>query len=107
MTTESFPFSWKTFKGNNVSFDSIDHQHLSNVYWYTKLILEGDTYLPLRKASERFNGQILDYKPHADFLAEIDKLETLGYLTWLENSIGRVGTITYKGIVIGSIFNGL
>ncbi len=71
--------SWTTFKGKEVSFDTIDHQHMSNCYWSGRIIKElsiGDPHLEYikDKLGDRFNGQLLPYRPHVEFEREIDYL---------------------------------
>lgn len=69
---DKFPSEWVTFKGKKVSSDTIDHQHLSNCYWYLLVIHAVPTDHSMmigikEKLAERFNGQLLPYRPHVDF----------------------------------------
>ena len=97
------PREWRTFQRKTVTMETIDHQHLSNIYWFHRIVqnTEATWVLPILK--RRFNGHIMGYRPHIDFKYEIDYLERNGYLTWTENKTLKVGTITYKGNMIGTI----
>lgn len=82
---------WRTFNGKMVSFSTIDHQHLSNVYYHWKYaspIIQGanfdkDTQTEIfrfvqKELDDRFNGQLLPYRPHAKFTMEIEALKKAG-----------------------------
>lgn len=76
---------WTTFNGRKVTIDTIDHQHLSNVYWYNRIIwnvpVDAKFYVTIKSELEnRFNGQILPYRPHVNFKEEIKMLEDKGML---------------------------
>lgn len=73
---------WTTFKGKKVTFETIDHQHLSNIYWFRKVCWDDDSFCKTVEfiSAERFNGQILPYRPHIDFKEEIGLLRRKGYL---------------------------
>lgn len=95
---------WTTFMGKQVSFDTIDHQHLSNIYWYNRIVNnqtndELDFIMDVLK--ERFNGQLKKYRPHIDFKQELYVLENNGNLIWNQNK--TVGIISFNGIPIGEI----
>lgn len=77
--------SWTTFNGRKVSLHTIDHQHLSNVYYFNTLIgnmkKEDDFAKDIQHIlDENFNGQLLSYRPHRKFTYEIEALTELGYL---------------------------
>lgn len=95
--------SWTTFRGKKVSLDEIDHQHLSNCYWYSLLISKrsaNEVIFILQEMKERFNGQILPYRPHVDFEMELDYLR--------ENGLLREDNKIYlKDRVIGEVSNPL
>jgi hypothetical protein len=55
----------------------------------------------LQAIKDRFNGQILPYRPHVDFIQEIEMLEDYGYLG--KPFANGVSLITYKGVVIGEV----
>lgn len=67
---------FKTFEGKNVSYDTIDHQHLSNCYWYNKIVLNRNenNYDVLAVLERRFNGELLHYRPKFSFKYEIEFL---------------------------------
>jgi len=102
---DSFPKEWTTFQGKKVSSDTIDHQHLSNCYWYLRVIhgLRPDSWMMVgikKKLAERFNGQLLPYRPHVDFEYEINELNKRGLLF----KVGPNKTaIVIDGEVIGEI----
>jgi hypothetical protein len=69
-----------------------------------------------KELSERFNGQLLEYRPHADFEEEIESLRDRGMLTYEGSAhdndevseddpclVFRVELITYCGNVIGRV----
>ena len=87
--------TWKTFQGKTASFNTIDHQHLSNCYWFAKIIFgyeETDLHLIeiSNKLEERFNGQLLPYRPHVNFKMEIDELNKKGFLRYDNNNSNRI-----------------
>ena len=97
---------WTTFQGKKVTLDSIDHQHLSNVYWYGRIFFNIIPKNVLQKLAERFNGQVLEYRPHIDFHHELEHLERKGLLVWTKTAVAKVGIITFEGVIIGSVFDG-
>ena len=89
--------TWTTHNKKQIKLDEMDHQHLSNIYWYNKIVLGYD---PKNKADNksmerqdlifeqingRFNGEILPYKPLLAFQFEIEMLEKNGWLRWNED----------------------
>jgi len=103
----SRPTTWTTFNGRVIAPENLDHQHLSNIYWYHKLVFDVDHIWALDLIRERFNGQLRPYAPHIDFHHEITALEQKGYLQWLPTSTGEaitVGTIVYNNQTIGTIW---
>jgi hypothetical protein len=76
---------WITYDNRTVTMEEMSHQHMSNIYYYTKYILpelycdstRNDIFRWLLK---RFGGVILNYHPHPDFLWEKDYLLQRGYL---------------------------
>ena len=103
------PQSWTTFKGKEVTLNSIDHQHLGNCYWFSRILYNLDVDNDHIKnlidtMAERFNGQILPYRPHIDFKEEIEMLERGGYLKKQSNYLGVEDyDIVFKGVKIGEI----
>lgn len=107
MKYQDMQYEWTTFQGKKVTLETIDHQHLSNVYWYARIFFESIPGNVLKIISERFNGQVLEYRPHADFEQEIQALENKGMLVWYDRlSGGKEGIISRNGEVIGRVFNG-
>ena len=77
------PMKWRTFDGKTVTAFDVDHQHLSNVFWYWKIIVgASERELTEIKAylKFRFNGQVLPYRPHTCFKAEMETLSERGML---------------------------
>lgn len=105
-----FPDSWLTFKGKKISISTIDHQHLSNCYWYL-LVCQGlpkthRMFKGIREAlADRFNGQLLPYRPHVEFDYEIDTLDRKGFLLITSNP--RRTIIVFENEVVGEIIRPL
>lgn len=90
-----------TYRGRIVKLSEMDHQHLSNWIWYSKLVLEleddSETMQPFRdELKRRFNSIVLPYKPKRDFHYEIANLALKGYLTHNEK-------IVVDGKVVGQV----
>lgn len=101
------PKSWTTFRGTTLEIGTIDHQHLSNIYWYHKLVHNIEHVWVLDEIRNRFNGQLMPYSPHIDFTPEIHQLEALHILHWHPTSHGEaitVGSLIYNGQTIGTIW---
>jgi len=98
---------WTTFNGRVVTIEEIDHQHLSNIFWYFKIVIGDLTHLPselTKVLNSRFNGQLMEYRPHLQFENEIKFLEDHGMLWW--TSPNR-GIIVYQKEKIGEIIKPL
>lgn len=94
---------WITFQGKKVSTETIDHQHLSNAYWFALIILNQNSEQLadfVNAMKSRFNGQILPYRPHVDFTYEINKLGDMGLVKMVRN---KKYEIVFKGEVVGEI----
>jgi hypothetical protein len=94
-----FTREWTTFEGKKVTLETIDHQHLSNVYWFTKIFYKATDDMQwdmLEQFDKRFNGVVLDYRPKANFIVEIETLKRAGM-------VQKDDTIIFKGEVIGKI----
>ena len=77
--------AWRTFDNRIVTMADMEHQHMSNIYFFINYIvpeLYGDnTRIELMEwLNLRFVGMILPYQPHPDFKSEIDYLKSKGYL---------------------------
>lgn len=75
---------YKSFKGE-LNFDELSHQHLSNIFWFNRII-HNLSLFQLKSITDqidnRFGGITLEYKPHPDFLSEIEVLDEIGCLRW-------------------------
>ena len=77
---------WKTFDGRVVTFEEMEHQHMSNIYWFINKVAPINYYNDsIRKdimfwLKKRFNGLILYYKPVPEFTQEKAYLLRKGYL---------------------------
>ena len=91
---------YRTFENKNVDTTEIDQQHLSNIFWYQKIICEvtPPTYIT-DELKLRFDGKILPYKPKSTFKGELLALESLGLLRW--NETKDRADIFYKNEIIG------
>ena len=96
---------WRTFNGILKSLEEIDHQHLSNIYWFSKLlniINKNSTPEDFKKLiDERFEGKILEYKPKWEFKQEREYLDSRGFINW--NTDKTFGEIVHNGQIIGSV----
>jgi len=92
---------WGTYDGRVVKMEDIEHQHLSNIYFYINFIIpkqytnedRKDIMFWLRK---RFNGELLMYSPVLEFKSEIQYLHKLHY-------IKSNGYIVVDGKIIGKL----
>jgi hypothetical protein len=69
-----------TFYGREISINEMTQQHLTNAYYYS-LIFSTDIFLAniyLEELNERFNGELLQYRPLASFPIEIRQLKKYG-----------------------------
>jgi len=96
---------YRTFHGKEVTEETIDHQHLSNVIWYWTVVMN----YPVESMREdlnllrrRFNGQLLPYRPHVDFEYEIAFLRNKGMLHKDPGNSCRI-VIVGEGKEIGEI----
>jgi hypothetical protein len=93
---------YKTFENITVDTNTISHQHLSNIYWFNKLI-RGLEYKSPRLEME-FDGVILPYRPKATFDGEIKSLEYKGFLKWIETKDGRMAEIIFENVKVGEVW---
>ena len=76
---------WITYDDRKVLMDEMSHQHMSNIWYFTRYIVphlypdsvRNDVWAWLNK---RFGGVILPYHPHPDFHQERAYLKYMGYL---------------------------
>jgi hypothetical protein len=97
----SKPIHWHTFEGNIKLVSEIDHQHLSNIYYFinytTEVPYESFVVNIINKEIiERFDGVVLDYRPLRRFALEMKLLSRKGYLQ--EN-----GEIIINGELVGKV----
>jgi hypothetical protein len=86
----------KTFDGQVLKYDELDHQHLSNIYWYNMICLNNKPLNIVNIINNRFYGEILPYKPMLKFKDEIAFLESRGYLVWTDKGDYLLGEIFLK-----------
>jgi len=98
------PKTWGTWDGRKLSIGELEHQHLSNIYWFN-IILHNRVYLFVKNELEkRFDGVLLAYRPDVRFDPEIKGLEKKGLLVWnLEKTYGHI--VMHDGNVIGEVKN--
>lgn len=86
---------WTTLDGRKIPIHQLDNQHLSNIYWYFKVLGCNPHQMIESEIWERFLKPIpLSYKP-LPISGEINMLKERGLI---------IGTdIIFEGIVIGSI----
>lgn len=104
------PTEWRTFRGKKVTLQTIDHQHLSNIYWFQRIIWNApvsELGFVKDELTERFNGQLLPYRPHIDFKMEIDFLREKGMLMPVINESSTMDPhkqeIWFNGSCVGEI----
>lgn len=95
--------TWQTASGKRLAFDDIPHDHLSNIYHYSKLFSFQPAMHPSLKKllNEKYKGEVLPYDPKYYF--EVEELEKLGYLQMKNN----VCLIVFEGQKIGIVRNEL
>lgn len=108
---------WRTFQGKVVTLETADQQHLSNVYWFNRIFtkesrLHGGVDITDMQVTEelgrRFNGQILPYRPHVEFLDELRELKKREMLERPDASGTKVRIVMYcnrRAIPIGEIIH--
>ncbi len=104
------PGTWRTFQGKDVTPETIDHQHLSNVYWFGVIVCSTEHSWVLEILRERFNGQLLPYRPHVSFTAEIQHLYRHGHLIWENYKSGDLvqrGKIMWNDKEVGEVIQPL
>ena len=97
---------YKNFLGVQKKFEDIDHQHISNLYWFHKIINQNTPDINFKTLiDEKFGGIIMSYRPHdplikfVDFNAEIKYLDARRYLLWNEDK--TKADIKFEGEIIG------
>jgi hypothetical protein len=108
MITKDTPL--RTFKNKVITLGTADHQHLSNMIHYTTHIDESSTQncvdatmVAIEQIHERFNGQVLPYRPHVEFIDEIRVLRKKNML--IDDTTKFRVIIMYDNVEIGEITN--
>ena len=70
-------FKWRTYDDRVLSLNQIDDQHLSNIYWFSKVFNSYTSPHIYREIIQRFGGKPLAYKP-LPVSGEIEGLKKLG-----------------------------
>ena len=94
--------AYTSFNGRKTNLDEMDHQHLSNIYWFNRIlnnVLPNRLTLITNITNTKFEGVILPYRPHPDFKGEVDRLEYLGLFKW--NDQKTEAEIWYEGKLVG------
>lgn len=89
---------WKTFSGALIPASQMSHQHLSNIHYYFKIFFNRTHAFAFKQLEERFNGELLPYRPTIDFRSEIEGLVEFGYTDGKPNS-----PIIVNGVTIGNV----
>ena len=76
---------WITFDDRYVNMEEMSHQHMSNIWYFTRYIVPHLYSESVRNyvwswLNKRFGGVILPYHPHPDFKEEKAYLQMMGYL---------------------------
>jgi len=95
--------SWTTFDGRRADFTSVSHQHLSNTVWFLRVLWGEENPVGLKALEERFEGELLPYRPKKEFQREIAMLREKGLLTTVKTVSGETELIVWKGEIIGEI----
>lgn len=89
----------RTYDNRRVPITEMTQQHLSNWCWYNKIVLgndDEDVPIFFDELIERFDGELLPYRPKRDFYYEIGFLYSNGY-------VNEDGKIIYENHIIGEI----
>lgn len=89
--------TWTDFRGRKKLLSEIDHQHLSNIYWFHRIVFGMNMDWVLEISKERFNGQLLSYRPHVDFFQEYEYLKRHDHLRWTPTET----EVWFKGVKVG------
>ena len=77
----------QTFDGRVLRVDDMTHSHLSNSYWFQTIFESGHVVkrslldVVMNTLKNKFNNEILPYRPYPKFQAEIKFLELKGMVT--------------------------
>jgi hypothetical protein len=93
--------TYTTFNGTKKEFEDIDHQHISNIYWYNRIVrehTEHELHTIIVKIKDKF-GNTLPYRPHPDFTIEIEALQEMRCLRWSDDKMSA--DIYFEGRKVG------
>lgn len=97
METQEIP-KWRTGTGKEIPMDEIDHQHLSNIIWFYKLLVEREPHKLINHLFvTKFKCHQLPFKP-LPIPNELADLYRKGYLK-------DDGRIVYSNSVIGDVLH--
>lgn len=98
--------NWTTWNNRVVTESTITHQHLSNIFWYFKVIqnpLSPSTQNKLKCILDtQFKSILLPYKPEITFIEEIEYLFLNNFLRVNTNDYS-VYDIFFQGEIIGTL----
>jgi hypothetical protein len=86
---------WTTADGRRRKFSSIGHQHLSNIYWFNKVLNQYVHTDILEELEFRFKGKILPWRPklipnELQWIKENCKVSPEGKIFWKGDQIGEI-----------------
>jgi hypothetical protein len=92
-----------TFDNKKIPLEELSHQHISNIYWFGRVIngFTHDTVMRViigNNIDIKYGGVILPYKPEPRFRAEIKALDKRGLLSWRDDN---KADIVFEGTIIG------
>lgn len=61
---------WTTFNNRKISIKNLEDQHLSNIYWFSKIFHNNIHCEILDEIWKRFGGKPLEYKPLGNIFCE-------------------------------------
>ncbi len=98
---------WGSFNGKTHTVETMDHQHISNISWYYKLLVgetrrERTLKLIMEEIDRRFDGEVLPYRPMASFRTEMAMLKGKGYI----QGSGLNEDIIVDGVKVGEVIKG-
>ena len=75
---------YRNFDGKTEMISEMDHQHLSNIIWYNRIVLKNSKELEvfIKEIKIRFNDEVLPYRPHKNFKDEIKWLDDNEHFVW-------------------------
>lgn len=99
-----FTYNWRTFDNRLITLSTTTHQHISNLYWFHKIIFN-HTETELEKfmsvIQEKHEGVLLPYRPCLRFFPEINFLINKGLLKLIE--FNNHYEINFNNVVVGYI----